>query len=293
MIYVATVHWRSSKWITPQLDYLRRYINGPYRVFAVLNGIDDRSLWEKFDHAEELIGPHGTKLNALAELITKRAEPDDVIIFLDSDAFPVRPLDGWLEDNLRSHPLIAVQRKENFGDLRPHPSFCATTVGQWSQMGGDWSREPWTTPSGAVFDDAGTLVAQALAECGIDWLPLVRTNTHDTHPLWFAMYGHVIYHHGAGSRRRWSNLDDQKVFADGMLADPSLGSLTTQLRQNPSALLRARPRDLRVLSTAGARSVRQIRKRLLLRAVDRQSDRVFDRLLSDPDFFLEFEASMS
>ncbi len=291
MIYVVTVHWRSPQWITPQLAYLHRNISAPFRVFADLNRIEDRSLWKGFDHVEDLRGPHGEKLNVLARMVAEEAKPSDTIIFLDSDAFPIRPLDRWLEDTLEVHPLIAVQRQENFGDLRPHPSFCATTVGFWTDISGDWNRDVWTTPSGFALADAGTQVLNALEERSVDWLPLVRTNTHDSHPLWFGVYGHYIYHHGAGSRRKWSVIDDQKVFTDASKSDPSLGSLSTKVRQDPTRLLRLRPRDLEVLPAASARTVRQIRKRLLLSANERKSDRVFARLTTDPTFYRRFDDS--
>ena len=291
MIYVVTVHWRSPQWIVPQLDFLRRSISSPYRVFAVLNGIDDPDLWKQFDYAEDLAGPHGTKLNALARLVTDQAQPSDVIVFLDSDAFPIRPLDAWLDHTLASHRLVAVQRQENLGDLRPHPSFCATSIETWNRIGGDWSREAWTTPSGALLEDAGTRVLYGLEAAGIPWRPLTRSNTHNLHPLWFGVYGHYIYHHGAGSRPKWSVLDDRKVFTDASLASPSLGSLTADIRNNPRRVLGVRPRELRVIPGAMARTVSQIHRRVLLRSVNRQSDRVFARLTVDPTFYREFDDS--
>ena len=291
MIYVVTVHWRSPEWIGPQLDYLRRYISSPYRVFAVLNDIDDADLRKRFDYADDLAGPHGKKLNALAQLVTDQAQPDDVIIFLDSDAFPIRPLDAWLDRTLTAHQLVAVQRQENFGDLRPHPSFCATTVGTWNRIEGDWSRAAWITPSGAPLEDAGTHVLSGLEAAGIPWQPLTRSNTHDLHPLWFGVYGHYVYHHGAGSRPKWSVLDDRKVFTDANLASPSLGSLSADLRHDPGRILRVRPRHLRVIPPATARTVGQIHRRVLLHAVNRQSDRVFARLTTDPTFYREFDDS--
>ncbi len=289
MIYVATVHWRSSQWIAPQLDYLRRHIRSPYRVFAVLNGIDDPELWRRFDYADDVVGSHGVKLNALARVVSEQADPGDIIIFLDSDAFPVRPLDDWLQHTLASHPLVAIQRRENFGDLRPHPSFCATTVDLWNGIGGDWDREAWTTPSGAVLEDAGTRVLRSLEEARLPWLPLTRSNTHDAHPLWFGVYGHYVYHHGAGSRPKWSVLDDQKVFSSASISGPSLGSLATKVARNPRRLFEVRPRDLRVLSAASTHTMSQVHRRWMMHAVNRQSDRVFARLTVDPSFFREFD----
>jgi hypothetical protein len=134
-------------------------------------------------------------------------------------------------------------------------------------------------------------VLQGLEAAGVPWCPLTRSNTHDLHPLWFGVYGHYIYHHGAGSRPKWSVLDDRKVFTDANLASPSLGSLTADLRNDPRRVLRARPRDLRVIPPATARTVSQIHRRVLLRAVNRQSDRVFARLKVDPAFYREFDDS--
>ncbi len=266
-------------------------MRAPFKVFASLNGIRDQSLWQEFDHADELDGHHGTKLNKLARSVAAVADPSDVLIFMDSDAFPIRPIDGWLEKRLADYPLIAVQRKENFGDLRPHPSFCATTVGFWEQLGGDWTRDTWTTPDGVELEDAGTRVLLSLEEAHVQWLPLVRTNNREGHPLWFGVYGHYVYHHGAGSRTVWSVIDDRRVFTDTGSGDASLGSLATEFRRDPNIALRVRPRHWRVPVTATARSVRQIRKRMLLSAAQRRSDRVFDRLSEDPDFFLEFDDS--
>jgi hypothetical protein len=39
MIHVATVHWRSERWIDPQLRYLERFLPGPFRVYAFLNEV--------------------------------------------------------------------------------------------------------------------------------------------------------------------------------------------------------------------------------------------------------------
>ena len=48
MINVVTVHWQTPKWVEPQLGYLERNLDEPFRVFAALNGIEDRALWRRF-----------------------------------------------------------------------------------------------------------------------------------------------------------------------------------------------------------------------------------------------------
>ena len=150
MINIATVHWQTAKWIDAQLHYVARACGDtPYRVFASLNGIDDEQIWARFHFAADLDGNHGSKLNQLASIIAEDASPTDVLIFLDGDAFPIRSLTPWVEESLESYPLIAVRRDENLGDCQPHPLFCATTVGFWQRIEGDWR------PGGTWINTAG------------------------------------------------------------------------------------------------------------------------------------------
>jgi hypothetical protein len=62
-----------------------------------------------------------------------------------------------------------------------------------------------------VTDPGGNLL-HTLEERGEHWRPLVRQNTVDLHPVWFALYGDrdigpVAYHHGAGFRGRVARTD--------------------------------------------------------------------------------------
>jgi hypothetical protein len=215
MIHIATVHWLSDRWIDLQLKYLERNVDRPYRVYADLEGIEPRHA-DGFHLATDLSAEqngslsHAQKLNALADLIGQRADRADTLVFLDGDAFPVAPLGDFLEDRLSSHPLAAIRRDENLGDVQPHPSFCATTVGFWQELGGDWSRGPdwrWTNALGWTVEDVGGKLLSQLNERGIDWSPLLRTNAATLHPTLFGVYEDRIYHHGAGFRPVFDRTD--------------------------------------------------------------------------------------
>jgi hypothetical protein len=210
MIHVATVHWRDDRWIDVQRRYLERNLAQPFRVHADLEGIDAIPHRTKFDTIQDLaattsfehgIFSHTEKLNALGATIVRDAALVDVIVFLDGDAFPIQPLDDFLADALSRRPLVAVRRDENLDDEQPHPSFCATTVGFWRELGGDWNPGyTWQNAAGQEVTDAGGNLLGILRERGVDWLPLLRTNRVNLRPLWFAVYGDVVYHHGAGFR---------------------------------------------------------------------------------------------
>ena len=201
MIYIATVHWQTDEWIDIQLTYLKRFLNEPYRVYAFLNSISTQH-YSKFDYVcDEPIEDHGIKLNLLAQIICLQANEEDVIIFMDGDAFPIAPLAPFLKDSLSTYPLVSVVRAENLSDRHPHPSFCATTVGFWKELKGDWKLGYcWTDSTGMLVSDTGANLLQKLEENSIKWLPLYRSESLGNHPLWYGIYHSLIYHHGAGFR---------------------------------------------------------------------------------------------
>lgn len=208
IVHVCVVHWMSGDWIDIQLKYLKEYCPGGFQTHAFLNGVSEEH-YDKFDHVRtDDIKDHATKLNILASEISLKADDRDILLFIDGDSIPVAPLMGCFEKHLARGKLIAVQRKENRGDIQPHPCFCATTVGTWKEIGGDWSPGyQWEDVNGLSTTDVGGNLLEKLNQAKIDWLPLLRTNVADSHPLWFGVYGNLVYHHGAGFRERNSRVD--------------------------------------------------------------------------------------
>ncbi len=291
MIHILTVHWMDPKWIAPQLDYLQRNVELPYRTWASLEGIADPADRQRFDVTEDFEGMHADKLNALAGLVVEQADADDLLVFIDGDAFPVRPIGSWMEEILERYPLAAVRRDENRGERQPHPCFCVTTVGLWDKIAGDWrAGGTWTSPGGEEVTDVGGTLFNQLRSADIDWLPLLRSNAVELHPVWFALYADHVYHHGAGFRRRVSRVD---VAGREDLASPRLRDTARLYRQRHH-----RPRDLlkRINLTTARGLWRGLRQELpgsdqsqYLADANALSDRVFADLVVDPDFYLRFE----
>jgi hypothetical protein len=200
MIHFATVHFLDDRWVDIQLRHLSRSLSGPYAVYTCINGPRVARHADRFHFSYKRRGwrDHGEKLNFLAGQIATEAQEDDVIAFIDGDAFPVAPIESALEDLLGEAPLVAIRRDEN-EDTYPHPSFCAMRVGFWKELGGDWRDD------GAALLDVGGRLAVRLQERGVEWRPLLRANARDLHPVLFGVYGDdrhgpLVYHHGAGFR---------------------------------------------------------------------------------------------
>jgi hypothetical protein len=293
MIHVVTVHWMDSKWVGPQLDYLQRNLELPYRTWASLEGIADPTTRARFDVVEDFEGMHAPKLNWLADMVLEVADPEDLLVFIDGDAFPIRPIGAWMTEMLQRYPLAAVRRDEEREERQPHPCFCVTTAGFWKQINGDWQPGgTWKSPSGLEITDVGGTLYNQLRDEGVEWLPLLRSNTHELHPVWFAVYAGHVYHHGAGFRRRVARTDvqDNRYLASPRLRDTA--RLYRQLHIGVGDLVR------RLNPTSVRTALRGLRQELptsdqarFLAEASAQSDGIYRELTVDPEFYRQFETT--
>jgi hypothetical protein len=155
VLYVATVHYKSPRWIEIQTERLRRHITAPLQIWSSLEHIDP-SHGVHFDRIVQQRGSHAGKLNHLAMEISQEAHDDDLLMFLDGDAFPIADPMPLIEASLAKAPLVAVRRAENVDEPQPHPCFCVTTVGTWRSLPGDWTAGPtWPGGGGHPTTDVG------------------------------------------------------------------------------------------------------------------------------------------
>lgn len=198
MLFIATTHNMSPRWIEIQTRHLRKHLSVPYQTWASIALIDS-SYGGAFDRVIAQKGPRAGKLNHLAVEISQQAADDDLLMFLDGDAFPIADPMPVIADGLSRAPLVAVRRVENANDPQPHPSFCVTTVGTWRRLAGDWSDGyPWSGTNGERVTDVGGNLLRRLELTGTPWVALLRSNPATLDPLFFAIYGDVVYHHGVG-----------------------------------------------------------------------------------------------
>lgn len=211
-LHIAIVHWNEPSWIQLQYQYLKKYIDMPHETYITINGSNKiKEAENKFNHVTITeIRDHATKLNLLSNQIIENADDNDIMLFLDSDSFPIIPIKDFILTTLNTHKLCAVKRLENGLDQQPHPCFLFTRVKTWKDLGYPlWDIEgySWTDATGNQRSDVGGNILKALHETNTEWLPLLRSNKYNPHPLFFAIYGNVCYHHGAGSRQKWTKTD--------------------------------------------------------------------------------------
>jgi hypothetical protein len=153
------------------------------------------------------------KMNLLSDIILHSSkDDDDLLMFIDGDAFPIGDVASFARATLAEFPLLAVQRAENHGDSQPHPCFCMTTVGFWRRIRGDWKPgHRWKNAQGELITDTGGNLIGQLEQGGFRWLPLLRSNRVDLHPLFFGVYHDLVYHHGASFRSPLSRVEIEAI----------------------------------------------------------------------------------
>ena len=266
MIHIATIHWNTDKWISLQLKYLNTYILEDFRIYSFLNGIDTKRYEHHFAFvSEEPVIEHEKKLNILKDVILFSSKnEDDILIFIDGDAFPVAPLMQYAYKKLKEHPLLAIQRKENYlGENLPHPSFCLSTVGFWKAIDGNWNRKFIGKYLGEKHFEVGGELGEKLKNNKIEWYPMLRTHSLSDHPLWYGIYDNIIYHHGAGFRNPVARIDKYNL----QLAHKTYFFMTKKL-----PILRKKLNPYKSIYN----------KEL------NESKNMFQRIKNDPSFFFKF-----
>ena len=211
MIHIATIHWKFDDFLDIQRHFIQQNLEH-HRIWAYLDSMPDIERHRQhYNFAEDsgLQAPgeksprHAEKFQSLAERIalhedTKR---EDVILFLDGDAWPILPADDYIARVLQRCPLGAVIRDENAGDQQPHPCFCFTTVEFWKSHNLHWGLDRVDSPSFPRRVDIGGWLLQYLKHNDIEWHRMRRTHSLRDHPVFFGIYDSLVYHHGAGYRK--------------------------------------------------------------------------------------------
>ncbi|HLM85864.1 MAG TPA: hypothetical protein VK272_06715 [Solirubrobacteraceae bacterium] len=142
----------------------------------------------------------------------------DYIVTLDNDSFPVR--DDWLAVLVREceqgAAVAGVYRNEMAPAIAPfiHVSGLCVRRDDLRALGVSFGRG--VGPEVEHNQDVGQRITYELTRRGRTIAPLERSNAVNFHFLMGGLYGDVIYHHGAGSRKGmfWTSSDregDERV----------------------------------------------------------------------------------
>lgn len=219
----------SFPWIGRCLEQVERYSQGwDYEVIVFDNShlAQHRRLIERYPRVRLMPGERHASLGRLADrlpfgrlsdlferkhpealdyLVSQVASDVDYIVTLDSDSFPVRA--DWLDVLVRpceqGAALAGLYRDEMAPAIRPfvHVSGLCARRSDLAALSVSFSR--------GMGQDVGQNITEAFVGLGRELFPLRRCNAINFHFLIGGLYGEVLYHHGAGSRRAkfWTSTD--------------------------------------------------------------------------------------
>ena len=187
----------NAQWYKLQKRFIEKTTKIEYDYKIILNGANSGD----FSANDILLDNRENKGHsyALSQLLNYfRSHPYGCYLILDSDCFPV--WNGWhdvlIEQMEKFNKIIAAPvRTENL-DVFPHPS-AFFILGK----GIDHPKlnfDPNETIN--LLGDKVVEVAGAMQSMTAQLLPMVRSNVRNLHPVAAAVYHHLFYHHGAGSR---------------------------------------------------------------------------------------------
>lgn len=184
-------------WYKLQKYFIEKTTSVPYDFKVVLNGVDANL----FDADEIAINNnsnigHPEGIRQIVDYM--KSNEYEGYLLLDSDSFPIRK--GWhyiLDRQMKELKkcIAAPVRFENL-DLFPHP--CSVYMHHDALLDSKINFD-YAMVKNLVGDEINE-VGGGMVSCLDDVLPLVRTNRLNLHPVAAAIYHHLFYHHGAGSR---------------------------------------------------------------------------------------------
>jgi hypothetical protein len=164
--------------------------------------------WARVLGDARLAPPEGRQVRhalALDFLVSRTGPRTKYLITLDTDAFPIR--NGWIETLTgileSGAAVVGVYRDEMAPRLRPfiHVSCLCIRRRDLLRLGVSFAS--------GMAQDVGQNLTRELRRIGRPIVGLRRSNARDFHFLIGGIYGDLIYHHGAGSRRArfWTSTD--------------------------------------------------------------------------------------
>ena len=227
MIHIYTLHFKGDYWVDLQLESFKKHIKVPYKSYAIFSHMDEKvydkhkdkydyfEVREKGKHIYKGGNYHLTDGNRhIIPVIKRNMAKNDIIIRIDSDAFFINDVDDNFIDKVRKNKFTAMHEPQHEWDLNnrtPHPAFYCF-LGKYLDEGLDYNL-------GEMIEDENNNwwggVESWMSINSIDWKPLSRTNKVNLHPIYFGIYGDLIYHHWAGSRKMITRPDRRRAAKTG------------------------------------------------------------------------------
>jgi len=225
MIHITSTHYQDPYWIKIQLDSIKKHIKVPYKTYMAHAAMPE--MYESFESEVDFLYQHtmkkGSKFHNMdgtrycVPHIKKNMGPGDIVIKIDSDAFFINDIDEKYVKFVNDNKFIAMKEPLHEADTTlhtPHPAYYAFT----SKFLNDGLTDALTKLQPRNSNWWGGVISW-LSHHKIEWKPMTRSNEVNLHPIYFGLYGDLIYHHWAGSRHMITRFDRANATKCGLHID--------------------------------------------------------------------------
>jgi hypothetical protein len=207
---------RNEQWLALQKRFLEETTHCTYDFGAWLsNGTDEvpfasagvKIMGVTKASGAGLLRERANCLNLVLSSYLERLDEYENLLILDSDAFPCQHnwtdrLLAWMgpSDYTQEKHFASACSAENF-DTLPHPG-CFFLRGDYVRAQGMRLHFVASTKvnfAGQAFDAVNFSFPDSKM-INHAWLPMLRSNVWNPHPILSGIYGGLFYHHGCGSR---------------------------------------------------------------------------------------------
>jgi hypothetical protein len=146
---------------------------------------------------------HGIYLDYMfLNFVKKNSNDDDLVIFIDADAFPINDWDVICRKKLKSVDFISMGDRfygPKVPHLGPKPCLFITTVGWWDKNKFSWR-------SSEINDEMGTQLVHIFNKYKFNLLNV--SNKWKINDYLYLCYGNLFYHHGQSQFKPESDMRD-------------------------------------------------------------------------------------
>tara|TARA_Y100000310_G_scaffold344041_1_gene454752 strand:+ start:32949 stop:33815 length:867 start_codon:yes stop_codon:yes gene_type:complete len=212
MIHIVTQHFGTQAWFEIQKNHIEKYTpdKSLYKVYLLVykttlpENFEVPSNYEviNLDEKEGLRNDHYAIVEECYDrFIKEKVEDDDIVIYMDNDAFPIDGMWSYkIMEYLQNNHICAVHRYEDRGMAQPDQYYPYPHLCFYSFKKKDREQYGFVHEIPPGYPCPGFTINDLVKEKGLNVKELVRTNKFNHHPTMFGVYDDLIYHQSCGSR---------------------------------------------------------------------------------------------
>ena len=216
MKHIITLHYATQHWFEIQKNHIEKYTTKKedYIVYLATYKCDlptNFTLPPNYKHIrlDDYVQNNNILIrNVHHEIIeyvynifvVKDCKDDDIIVYLDSDAFPCDYWENKIEMYFNEHDIASVYRYEDIGPDLDKKYFPCPHLCFFSFIKEKKEKHKFVFDITPPFQCPGTSIRDVAEQNNLKIKEMIRTNKFDLNRVMFGVYDDIIYHQSSGSR---------------------------------------------------------------------------------------------